>query len=146
MKWRNGTVHIQTIRLPHRFVYFASASLVSCVVDYLLFFLCSIYWKNTVIPTIFAATFIARIGSGSFNFFLNRRFSFKSKMSPGKEMVRYGILFIGQMCLSASLVSWFSVFPFPINFIKMVVDTLLFFINYSVQKEWVFKQELSYGS
>ena len=92
---------------------------------------------------IFSATGIARVGSGIVNFLLNKYWSFNSKMPTGTELVRYFILFVVQMTVSAGLVSLIALLPIPTLLIKLVIDTLLFFISYRIQKNWVFRQEVN---
>ena len=85
-----------------------------------------------------AAAAAARIGSGLFNFELNRRWSFQSRGHAGREAVRYLLLFGGNMLCNAGLVSAFSYAGMPAALGKAVADVTLFVVNYHVQKRWVF--------
>ncbi|MBR2189414.1 MAG: bifunctional glycosyltransferase family 2/GtrA family protein [Eubacterium sp.] len=86
------------------------------------------------------ATVFARIGSGLVNFFMNKYWSFQSRASGRREMIRYGILFLVQMISSAGLATLFSFF-LPSVAGKMIADTGLFFISYAVQQRWVFSEK-----
>ena len=86
---------------------------------------------------IILATIMARVCSGIVNFGLNRRYSFRSRMPVGREIVRYGILFLGQMAASAVLVSMLA-YLLPALLAKVIVDTILFFLSFRIQKNWVF--------
>ena len=85
-----------------------------------------------------AAAAAARIGSGLFNFELNRRWSFQSKGQAGREAVRYLLLFGGNMLCNAGIVSAFSYAGMPAALGKAAADVTLFIVNYHVQKRWVF--------
>jgi len=139
---KNRTSHFRPIadslRVYGRFVRFALASIAGAVVDYLLFSLLTPVLAFAQTETIFLATAIARVGSGMVNFGLNRYFSFRSRMPAGREVVRYAILFLGQMWVSAGLVSLLAQLQFPILGAKVIVDTILFFFSFRIQKNWVF--------
>ena len=51
------------------------------------------------------------------------------------------IVFIGQMAVSGLAVTLLNVIPLPTVLIKALVDLVLFFVSYNLQKNWVFKTE-----
>lgn len=128
-------------RVYGRFMRFTVASLSGAAVDYLLFCTLVSFLSFSQAKMIFAATVFARVGSGIVNYLLNHYWSFRSRMSMGRELVRYFILFFGQMLASAGLVSVLSFLPIPVVLSKLLVDTALFFISFRIQKDWVFRQE-----
>lgn len=83
------------------------------------------------------ATIAARIGSGIVNFLMNKYWSFESRASGRREMMRYAILFVGQMFASAGLAMLLSL-VIPSVAGKMIADTSLFIISYVIQQRWVF--------
>lgn len=85
------------------------------------------------------AAAVSRIGSGLFNFELNRRWSFQSKGNPGREAARYLILFGANILCNAGMVTAFSYTGIPAAVGKVIADVTLFIANYHVQKRWVFK-------
>lgn len=85
------------------------------------------------------AAAVSRIGSGLFNFELNRRWSFQSKGNPGREAARYLILFGANILCNAGMVTAFSYTGMPAAVGKVIADVTLFIANYHVQKRWVFK-------
>ena len=89
-------------------------------------------------PPLFVATIRARAISGSVGYILNLYISFQSKLNPGREMVRYSIVFVCQMAAGGILVSLLSVIPIPTIIVKAIIDTILFFVVYNIQKNWVF--------
>lgn len=80
----------------------------------------------------------ARVGSGAFNFEINRHWSFQSRGHAGREAVRYLILFGSNMLCNACMVTAFSYIGMPAALGKLAADTVLFIANYHIQKRWVF--------
>ena len=141
----NRTSHFRPIvdsaRVYGRFLRFACASLIGAAADYILFYIASVIITLPQTEMIFAATAIARVGSGIVNYLLNRYFSFQSRKPMGSEIIRYGILFFCQMGASAGLVSLISLIPIiPVIVVKLIVDTCLFFVSFTIQKNWVFRK------
>lgn len=89
------------------------------------------------------ATLFARILSSLANYKLNERLVFASA-SRG-TFFRYYALCVIQLCVSAVLVSLlsslFSSGSFLKTVLKAAVDTLLFFLSFRIQKEWVFRRD-----
>lgn len=125
-----------------RFLRFAAASLSGAAVDYLLFYGLTLLLALPQAQMIFMATGLARIGSGIVNYLMNRYWSFHSRMPVGEEVIRYFVLFFGQMIASAGLVSLIALASVPALAAKIVVDTALFFVSFRIQKNWVFRQEV----
>ena len=86
-----------------------------------------------------AAAATARIGSGLFNFEMNRHWSFQSGGNVGREVMRYLILFFANMFCNAGAVSVLSYMGVPAALAKFSTDVVLVVVNYQVQKHWVFK-------
>lgn len=122
-------------------IRFTLASLSCAAVDLGLFALISSLPLPSAYLLIFMATVIARICSGGLNFYLNRRWSFDSQGAAHIQLGRYITLFIGQMCMSALLVSVFSFIPIPLVVVKILVDSMLFVVSYFVQRNWVFVKD-----
>ena len=76
--------------------------------------------------------------SSLYNYMINSRFVFKN--SGSKQIIKYYLLVIIQLMVSALLVSiinkYIKVFT---TIIKLFVDVTIFIVNYYVQKEIVFK-------
>ena len=89
---------------------------------------------------------IARVISSLFNFTLNDRFVFRNKSDHGKAFVKYYCLCIPQtlismVCLTALVKALAISSPGLATFVKIVVETALFFLSYFIQKKWVFKKK-----
>lgn len=117
---------------------FASASFCSAIVDVGAFFLFTHAVFLPVISEVFWANIIARCISGLCNFYLNRNWSFKSDGFAGIEFLKYMLLFLAQMLASSFLVTVFSSVSLPATVVKIIIDCLLFFISYLVQKKLIF--------
>ena len=130
------------------FLKFCISSLGSSILDIVLFIVLRIILKKyeiniwDKIDGIMVATVIARIFSGIFNYIINRMiFDGKKKSKAAISGTKYLVVWFVQMLLSAFIVSRLSLictFIYP-TIIKIVIDTLLFFISYKVQQKWVFK-------
>ena len=91
---------------------------------------------------ILIATVAARVCSSLFNYIANKTLVFKARTKEGSA-ARYYLLAIAQMAASAFLVTKiFSLIPGAgETIIKIVVDTILFFLSFYVQRKWVFKSK-----
>ena len=138
------------------FLKFTSASILSWLVDIILFSLLKnwdvlghirlssqveIILLNGGVNSlqIFWATVLARVCSATLNYQLNKSLVFQIKGSRG-AVGRYIALCVLIMIISGAVVGALSALLPGINstVIKMVVDFLLFFVNYRIQKAWVF--------
>ncbi len=93
-----------------------------------------------------AATVVARASSSFVNFNTNNTVVFGNRGNYRRALVRYYCLCIPQMLISAGLVTLINGFlanslPIIATVIKFAVDTVLFFISYSIQREWVFAEK-----
>lgn len=122
------------------FFKFLISSCGSSLVDLGAFTL--LFWLMKNMPereAIWVATVVARIVSACCNYMLNRHqvFGQGSRKSP----VKYMILCVLQMCMSAALVAAiYGMVGSGATLIKIVVDVCLFFLSYKVQREWVFSE------
>ena len=86
----------------------------------------------------------ARALSSFYNFNMNR-LVFRSRGSYGREVLKYYCLCIPQtlismVCLTALVRALEISSPGFATFVKILVETALFFISYFIQKFWVFKK------
>ena len=90
------------------------------------------------------ATAVARVISSLINYNINRTQVFASDSKSGGRLARYYALAIPQMFISAGLVTLVShilkATPILATLIKIVIDTVIFFVNYRVQQTWVFAE------
>ena len=140
------------------FFRFMGASLLCTAVDLLLFTLLSIWplpsligadtrWYDVLGAELVAvtvlATWIARVLSATLNYRLNRSLVFRMKDSKGSAL-RYVLVAVLVMLVSSRVVGGLSALlklqagSVLVTLIKAGVDTVLYFINYRIQKNWVF--------
>lgn len=127
-----------SVRIYLNILKYSFSSLFSAITDLFLFTILADLIFETKSYSILAATVIARLISGNVNFMLNKHWVFQSKNNYGLETLKYVVLFFCQMMLS-----WFLVFslrnlPFHITFIKILVDSILFYFSYKIQKNLIF--------
>lgn len=121
---------------------FMSSSMMSLLIDLGIYLL--LVWLLSSSDKYFQlllATIFSRVTSSLFNFFMNHKIVFRSKDKVHKTMIKYYILATLQMFASYGGVYIMSVF-FNWNelVIKLIVDGILFFLSFNIQREWVFKK------
>lgn len=142
----NSLSHFDAIKDSFRiyklFIKYIISALSSFLLDILLYaFIVNLLPEINLgaITEIVIASIIARIISSIYNFSVNSKVVFKS--SNKKSLTKYFILVILQMFISAFSVSAiFKVLQINSTLIKIVVDTIIFVINFVIQREWVFKK------
>lgn len=148
----NATSHFHPIRdsikIYSIFAKFLFSSLSSSLIDILMFTI-FVAMLRGVTPAyyIYIATALARIISAVYNFNMNKHTVFRNKDKDKWIAVRYFSLCVVQAAVSALCVKGIytvvagSLTAFPNeSIIKIVVDTILFFISFGIQREWVFKK------
>ena len=111
----------------------------SFVIDVILFNIFLLILNKYEVPnSIIIATVVARILSSLYNFKINAKMVFKNMTN--KSLIRYIILVIIQMLISAFGVNYLAtIIPINVTVITVVVDIIIFMVNFVVQREFVFK-------
>ena len=91
---------------------------------------------------ILLCTVIARVVSATVNFLINRKYVFDDRGKIGKSFVRYAVLCVAIMLLSAGGTWLLSRTGMSSTIAKMITDTILYFASYRFQERWVFKEEI----
>ena len=96
-------------------------------------------WANIVAVIIATAT----------NFLLNRNYAFQIRESRGAAL-RYAILafatlFVTTVLFSVIIHGLIGHYTLKI-IIKMIIDTVLYFINFRIQRRWVFQNTATEGA
>ncbi len=145
----NQTSHFRPVRDSLRIygliLKFVASSLTSTLIDLISFYLLTKFLDpllNTGFDTIIC-TAIARAISSTCNFVINRNVVFKSDIPVRKTLTRYYALAIPIMLVSGGAVTLLkkafgTTAPSLVTLLKMVVDTILYFVSFRVQREWVF--------
>ncbi|MBR4183431.1 MAG: bifunctional glycosyltransferase family 2/GtrA family protein [Lachnospiraceae bacterium] len=130
--------------LCRHFIRYTAASLSSALLDIILFAVfCRLFGRMTLYVEV--STVAARLISGTYNYIINHIFVFNSKNKKSRTAVKYFILAVIQMGLSAgitgALVRLIAIVPEII--IKMVTDTVLFILSFKIQQKYVFGKNKS---
>lgn len=131
-----------SLQIYKMFAKYMLISLSSFLVDIILFtlflsLLSSMQMDNQII----LATIAARVISSFFNYFMNCKSVFQKNASI-TTVIKYYILVIIQMLVSGFSVQFLNTLcPLYLNvvFIKLIIDTILFAMNFYIQREWIFK-------
>lgn len=126
------------------FFKFAISGMLSFLVDISLFALLTkvLFRRGNVMTTTMVGTIVARIVSSLFNFTMNKNTVFKQNGQVGKTFIKYYVLCILQMlCSWLLVVVVYKQIHWDTTLIKGIVDIVLFFISYQIQRLWVFKED-----
>jgi len=134
------SIRIYKLLLGSFFKYILS-SLSSSIIDLIMFQIFCLIFKGRFLEYVAVSTVLARIISATYNYGMNYKVVFKSNEHAGKAALKYFILAVIQMSLSAILVTGgVKLIPvIPEVVVKMIVDTCLFFASYYIQKRFVFR-------
>lgn len=146
----NATTHFRPIRDSLRvygiIIRFFLSSILSFLIDNGIFNLLYTPLKAVMKPAVAieAATLIARVFSSLFNYTMNRKAVFRSEAPVKQTVLRYYILCVIQMAVSAGLVSllslWLGKGALLVGILKIIVDSLLYFVSFRIQQSWVFRE------
>lgn len=126
-----------SIAIYKQFFKYIISSVSSFVIDILLFTLFTylITGKNYIL----LSTIFARIISSIYNYLVNRKIVFKS--NDKNSIYKYFLLSIIQMFASGIIVNYlFKLININLTVLKIVVDLIIFIINFVIQREFVFKK------
>ncbi len=139
---------IDSLKIYKVIFKYVFSSLTASVVDLFCFTLLLFFfnfWLESKVA-IFMATVLARVISSIFNCVCNKVIVFKSKNSMKTVLFRYYTLCVCQTTVSyvgvegISRLLGIAKYAILVTVVKMIVDTLLFFISYRIQKGWVYKE------
>ncbi len=126
------------------FLAFMGASLICVLVDQLIFHLLNLgLFHNGAVNNgqlVLIATAIARVVSASLNFMLNKNFVFQLRGNTGGALWKYAVLCVMVMLISGGAVWLLGQLGMSSILAKIIVDTLLYFMNYQIQRKWVFAE------
>ena len=117
------------------YILFSSLSFIVDIVSFsvILFFL-----KDKIM----ISSYLARTISSIFNYIVNKNIVFKNNEKKNiKSMIMYFLLVIVNITISGTLVKKIYFFiNYNATLIKIVIDSLIFIINYFLQKYVIFKK------
>ncbi len=122
-----------------------SATVIDLVAFYIFMLLCQssmLSWDDSII--ILVATILARVISATFNCIVNKKAVFKADVPIRRVIIKFYIFTLFRAILSYGVVYGLAYLlgSYGANFtvvVKLVVDLVLFFIGYDIQKKWVYR-------
>ena len=119
------------------FIKYSIVSILSFIIDIIAFKIIVSNIKGG--DSIIIATILARIISSLVNYALNKKVVFKNDQKVSNTIIKYYTLCITQMLASAFFVTLiYYVTMISETVIKIVVDAIIFMINFKVQRRWIF--------
>ena len=131
-----------SIRIYKLILSFVFSSLLSMLIELVVFYL-SLKFLFSGRYDILLATLVSRVISSVVNFAVNRAKVFGSSSGIGRSLLRYIILAIPLAIASIFSIkglTWAMSVTAPSlkTLLKCVVDTILFFVSFRIQQNWVF--------
>ena len=124
------------IKKYETFLIYIFVAGISFGIDIIFFTVFNKFFNNIIIATI-----LARIISSFINYILNRDKVFKSTESKIKTIIKYYILVVIQMCISACVVNkLYEIININATLIKVPIEFILFICNYIIQKLLIFNR------
>lgn len=142
----NETSHFNplkdSLRIYSLFAKFIFSSVCSFLIDIALFAVFVRFLAGTSQHYILFSAYLARAISSLFNYQMNKTQVFKADGNNQTTMIKYIFLCIVQILVSSFATEWlFRLVRINVTGIKILVDVLLFFISFQIQRNWVFKKE-----
>lgn len=135
---------VDSIRIYSLIFKYLLSSLSAFLVDIVLFIIfINIFAFSSYY--IILSTYCAKVFSCTYTFFVNKKLVFSNNDKVVAIACKFMILCVVQSSLSALLVTaCHDMLQLNEIFIKILVDTILFFFSFQVQKRWVFKRTKKY--
>lgn len=123
------------------FTYLLSSGL-SFVVDIIAFSIILYFIKDRFVNAILLSSYTARAISSVVNYFVNKKYVFKNEKKRNyKAFIEYFLLVIINITISGLLVTKvYNYIHLNATFIKVIIDSIIFVINYFLQKLVIFKK------
>lgn len=117
-------------------------AIISFIIDILLFSVFDNLLTRKFTYSIIISSYLARFISSLLNYYLNKYIVFKyiKTNTKDKTLYKYLILVVLNISISALAVELLHILvPLYAVVIKIIIDSLIFVINFLIQKHWVFK-------
>ena len=130
-----------------RLLKFSASSLIAAGIDWIIFTLVNLFFANSLPDgtRYLAAVVSGKLISSLVNFTLNRKVVFRSDQPVKKVLLRYYCLWAVQTALSYGLIwlitSLLHTEGLQDSIVKPIVDIILFFASYKIQKNLIFKSD-----
>lgn len=141
----NETSHFNplkdSLRIYSLFAKFIFSSVCSFLIDIALFAVFVRILAGVSDHYILFSAYLARAISSLFNYQMNKTQVFKADDGSRSPLIKYVFLCIVQIVVSSFATEWlFQALKIDVTGIKIIVDVLLFFISFQIQRNWVFRK------
>jgi glycosyltransferase involved in cell wall biosynthesis len=124
---------IDSMKIYFVFFRFLFSSLTSALLDFVVF-MAAFHVSDSVLLSLIISRFTASI----INYFVNLRLVFKKHQNTLSTMVKYYLLVAFIMSLSYLMISLFKQNGLHIATAKILTETILFIVSFSLQRDFVF--------
>lgn len=133
---------MKTINKYRTIITYLLSSGLSFIVDIVAFSIIIYFLKDNFTENILISSYVARAISSIVNYIVNKKYVFKNEKKKNyKAFIEYFLLVIINITISGLLVTKiYSYIYINVTLIKVVIDTIIFFINYFLQKLIIFKK------
>ncbi len=123
------------------FTYLLSSGL-SFIVDIISFSIILYFIKDRFVDAILLSSYVARAISSVVNYIVNKKYVFKNEKKRNyKAFIEYFLLVIINITISGLLVTKvYNYIHLNATFIKVIIDFIIFIINYFLQKLIIFRK------
>lgn len=123
------------------FTYLLSSGL-SFIVDIISFSIILYFIKDKFVDAILLSSYVARAISSAVNYIVNKKYVFKNEKKRNyKAFIEYFLLVIINITISGLLVTKvYNYIHLNATFIKVIIDSIIFIINYFLQKLVIFRK------
>ena len=130
-----------SIKILKTIFKFASSSLASFALDYVLFMALAAVTRGFQYGVLMSNV-IARLGSGTFNYLLNRNLVFKDQQNARKTFLGYLLLATGILLANNVVLSFYTyMLGISVWLAKILTEVTLFLISLTVQTTLIFKKD-----
>lgn len=123
------------------FTYLLSSGL-SFAVDIISFSIILYFIKDRFLDAILLSSYVARVISSVVNYIVNKKYVFKNEKKKNyKAFIEYFLLVIINITISGLLVTKvYNYIHLNATFIKVIIDSIIFIVNYFLQKLIIFRK------
>ena len=127
---------IDSMKIYFLLIRFTFSGLISSLIDFLIFSI-----SFAISSKLLFSLIIARILSVILNFTINKNIVFKSTGNHIVFLIKYGLLAISLLTCSYYGIKFVSnTFHIPVYFAKILIETILFFASFTIQRDYIFKR------
>ena len=132
---------VDSVRIYLEIIKYTASSLAGFLIDYLMYSILYMALGRKLL----IANYGARAISSVFNFLLNRQFVFCSRERLWKDCAKYFGLVLVNITVNSLILAGLTKLGWNVYGAKVVVEIIMFVINYLVQHFFVFKKKAADG-